>query len=497
MVNARTKGVAHPMNAWSSRRRFRLFSWGWLAYSLPVVMALLVGGCVAQQADVVRIKRELDAKIHQLNQSKTSLQEAVGEANAALNKANSLIARQRAEIQELVHARAELMDQVETLKDTDLSQVRGAIEQNEHRAGELEKKLTTVQIDVGSVRAELQETQKALDPVVQQMKDRLGAEERLLTEQGGKLGEFRVSLVEYQKVLQSVQQSISKQERQVVTLHQDVQDLRKHHEGQQRQVQTHFEEVRQSLQSVVGALEKVSTKFGTRLDEHEKRLTRISTQEAPRSIKKASVGKASSALSPIRIPSTFQPSSSVSSHSRELPNRRRAQDEGVPQQDTLARVEPIQTPRNITPPPSSGHPSAKRSPTQSANARQTYAQAFQRLRQRDYVAAAQQFSRFLRVFPESSLAANAQYWLGECYYGQRRFQEAIDEFERVFAFYPTSNKVPASLLKIGYSHLERKEPAMAKAVFQQLVRTYPQSVEAIKAHGRLQEVNALLATRLE
>ena len=99
----------------------------------------------------------------------------------------------------------------------------------------------------------------------------------------------------------------------------------------------------------------------------------------------------------------------------------------------------------------------------------------------------QDFSVHSRTPP---LAANSQYWLGECYYGQRRFQEAIDEFERVFAFYPSSNKVPASLLKIGYSHLELRQPSMARSVFQQLVRTHPQSPEAIKAHGRIQEVNS-------
>ncbi len=481
------------MSPLSSRRRFCFFSLVGLAQLLPVCLVLLVGGCVAQQADVVRIKRELDAKIHQLNKSKASLQEAVGEANAALNKANGLIARQRAEIQELLHARAELMDQVETLKDTDLSQVRGAIEKNEHRAGELEKTLTTVQGDLGSVRAQLQETQEALEPVVQQMQDRLGAEERLLTEQGGKLGEFRVSLVEYQKVLQSVQQSISKQEQQVLILNQDMQAFRQQHEGQKKQVHAHFEEVRRSLQSVVGALEKVSTKFGTRLDEHEKRLTRLSTQEVPRAPKRTSVSTASSVLSPIRLPSTFQQSSPGSSHSRERSNEGQATDERVKPQGRLTSVEPLPTPQNLEPSSSSLRlPSAKSGVPKSGNVRQTYNLAFQQLRERHYAAAAQQFSRFLRAYPESSLAANAQYWLGECYYGQRRFQEAIDEFERVFAFYPTSNKVPASLLKIGYSHLERKEPAMAKAVFQQLVRTYPQSVEAIKAHGRLQEVNAFL-----
>jgi len=126
------------------------------------------------------------------------------------------------------------------------------------------------------------------------------------------------------------------------------------------------------------------------------------------------------------------------------------------------------------------------------NERAAYQRAFHLLQAKNYDRAAKDFSGFLRTFPDSPLAANSQYWLGECYYGQRRFQEAIDEFERVFALYPSSNKVPASLLKIGYSHLEQQHPSMARSVFQQLVRTYPQSPAAIKAHGRLQEVNALL-----
>ncbi|MCA9464788.1 MAG: tol-pal system protein YbgF, partial [Nitrospira sp.] len=123
-----------------------------------------------------------------------------------------------------------------------------------------------------------------------------------------------------------------------------------------------------------------------------------------------------------------------------------------------------------------------------------YEEAFQFLRDGNYSLAATAFSTFLRTFPESVLASNAQYWLAECYYGQRRFPEAIDEFERVFLLYPSSNKVPASLLKIAYSHLERQDVATARSVFQQLIRTYPQSPEALKAQSRLQEVNALLKT---
>lgn len=64
-------------------------------------------------------------KVSQSDKSRTSFQQAITDVNAALEKANTLIARQRTEIQELVHSRAEVMDQMAMLKDTNLSQVRG------------------------------------------------------------------------------------------------------------------------------------------------------------------------------------------------------------------------------------------------------------------------------------------------------------------------------------------------------------------------------------
>ena len=165
-------------------------------------------GCVAQQADVVRIKRELDAKISQLDKSKTSLQQAVTDANTALDKANSLIARQREEIKELLHARAEVMDQVATLKDTDLSQVRGAIEQNQHLVGELDQKFVMLDTKVQTVETKVQQSNEAMEPLVKELRMQLRAEEQLRTEQGGKIGEFRTSLVDYQQVLTALRQSV-------------------------------------------------------------------------------------------------------------------------------------------------------------------------------------------------------------------------------------------------------------------------------------------------
>ncbi|MEE9232238.1 MAG: hypothetical protein V3U07_02175, partial [Nitrospirales bacterium] len=188
----------------------------WSARVALLGLVALLAGCMAQQADVVRIKRELDAKISQLDKSKTSLQQAVEEANAALEKANTLISQQRVEIKELLHARAEVMDQIATLKDTDLYQVRGAIEQNQHSVEELDQKMVTFDAQMQTIQSKFHQSRKEVEPLVYQLRDRLSAEEQLVTEQRGKLGEFRTSLVDYQQVLTTLRQQIAQKEQQVL-----------------------------------------------------------------------------------------------------------------------------------------------------------------------------------------------------------------------------------------------------------------------------------------
>jgi len=462
----------------------------WSAGALILSLGTMVVGCVAQQADVVRIKRELDAKISQLDKSKVSLQQAVTDANAALEKANTLIARQRAEIQELLHSRAEVMDQVAILKDTDLSQVRGAIEQSQHRVGELDQKFGSLEAKVQMVESTVQQSNKALEPLVQEFRTQLRAEEQLRTEQGGKLGEFRTSLVDYQQVLTTLRQHVAQQEQQVAALQQHVDRLGQQQNTQQQQVQADVHDVRQHLQTVIGTLEQISTTFSRRLDAYEQQRSRTSQQSSAGGAQAQTSASSPLSLLPsesLQLPVTEGARSSANRNQEISSNGNRASKEVV-SGSAVAYVSPAL---------SSLAPSSRITPASSphinTNAEKTaYQQAFNLLRERNYGGAAREFSGFLRTFPDSPLAANSQYWLGECYYGQRRFQEAIDEFERVFALYPTSNKVPASLLKIGYTHLELQHLSMAQSVFQQLVRMYPQSPEAIKAHGRLQAVNAIL-----
>lgn len=112
-------------------------------------------------------------------------------------------------------------------------------------------------------------------------------------------------------------------------------------------------------------------------------------------------------------------------------------------------------------------------------------QAFKR---GDYTGAQRGFAEFLRRHPDSKLAANAQYWLGECYYGLADYREAIEAFDRVKRLYPGSAKVPAALLKKGYAYAAQNDRGRAASTLKQVVEAYPRSLEAVKAKEKLAQL---------
>ena len=80
---------------------------------------------------------------------------------------------------------------------------------------------------------------------------------------------------------------------------------------------------------------------------------------------------------------------------------------------------------------------------------------------------------------------NAQYWLGETYYITRRFEQAVQEFQRLVSMHPTSGKLTHAMLKIGYAHDELGNKAEAERVLGELIERHPQSAAAGLARKRL------------
>lgn len=103
----------------------------------------------------------------------------------------------------------------------------------------------------------------------------------------------------------------------------------------------------------------------------------------------------------------------------------------------------------------------------------------------NFPAAIESFESFLKNNPQSDYAANALYWIGECYYTLSDLPKAKEAFLKVFEVYPKSYKAPDALLKLGYTLSALKEQEKAKVIFQKIITSYPSSPAAIKARERL------------
>jgi tol-pal system protein YbgF len=112
---------------------------------------------------------------------------------------------------------------------------------------------------------------------------------------------------------------------------------------------------------------------------------------------------------------------------------------------------------------------------------EVYLQAFGDYASGRYQAAIRGFETFQQRFPNNSYASNAQFWLGDCYFNQQQYAQAITEFEKVLNDYPNAPKNPDALLKIAIANLQLGATAEARQAVDTLNRRYPQSAAAQKA----------------
>jgi tol-pal system protein YbgF len=152
---------------------------------------------------------------------------------------------------------------------------------------------------------------------------------------------------------------------------------------------------------------------------------------------------------------------------------------------------PVQPPLASAPPPSATErmPSVQSAPPAAAGTEQAdFDTALGELREGRYPRAAADLQRFLNAYPNSSLAGDAQYWLGESRYLSRDYDAAKDAFINLGLRYPQSARLPDALLKLGYIYGEQGDTARAQEVLRKLVQVYPDTQAASLAERRLQSL---------
>lgn len=124
----------------------------------------------------------------------------------------------------------------------------------------------------------------------------------------------------------------------------------------------------------------------------------------------------------------------------------------------------------------------------SASPMELYQSAYRDFQRGNFDLAIQGFQDFLKQNPNSDLADNAIYWIGESLYSQKKYQEAIAQFDSVVTKYPQSEKVPGALLKKGYAYIALGEKAQGIVQLQYVVHEHPSSQEASLARQKLKQL---------
>ena len=137
----------------------------------------------------------------------------------------------------------------------------------------------------------------------------------------------------------------------------------------------------------------------------------------------------------------------------------------------------------------SAAPAAGQAPA-AAGEQASYDAAFNALKGADYPRAINGFKGFIANYPDSSLASNAQYWLGEAYYVTREYQSAIGAFQKVTTDWPDSRKAPDAMVKIGFTQSALGKNGDARVTLQGVVQRYPGTEAAQLATERLKRLPA-------
>lgn len=126
----------------------------------------------------------------------------------------------------------------------------------------------------------------------------------------------------------------------------------------------------------------------------------------------------------------------------------------------------------------------------SSTEQSIYGQAFDALKAGSYSTAISGFDSFLKQYPASPLAPNAQYWLGEAHYVNQDYAAAGTAFQAVLDQWPTSGKAPDAMLDLGNTQLAQGKTTKGKATLRQVISQYAGTDAASRAQARLKQLSS-------
>jgi len=461
--------------------------------TICAICALLLTGCVAQQADLKQTEKNLQQRIKQSSDESAQTRARQSQEISVLREQE--LPQLRGELERALHQAQELQGKQEDLKQRS-AQLEQQTKRLEQLAGKLEADSTSrynqvreslnaqdvknkqdrdqLRMDVNArlddVSRQMEVVRKEIIEVVQKTNSGLAKsldvrleENNARTEQlSSKFALFSLSLTAFRESLTGLSERVSQEEQAGKASATHINEMNKAVTG-------HLAEVNKSVTSV-------AQKFAARFDEQDRRLDTLSktVDQVAQDAHVRGGGKGGTRQSTTKPAhrSALVPSSETPKVEQETPSvSPSAQAEAV-----TPAIESEESPR----------------PHVSQSSERPDKLEYERLlalfRDGDLDGARQGFAAFLRDHENSDLSPNARYWLGEAHYGKKDYKQAIDSYDRVELDFPQSEKVPAAILKKGYAYLAMKDKKRASSAFKQVVTLYPRTPEAGKASDKLSQL---------
>jgi tol-pal system protein YbgF len=109
--------------------------------------------------------------------------------------------------------------------------------------------------------------------------------------------------------------------------------------------------------------------------------------------------------------------------------------------------------------------------------------------------ATQEFSDYIKFYPNTDLAGNCYFYLGEIQFRQGNYQQAAQSYDQVMQNFPTGNKTASAQLKKGFSLIELGKQDDGVTELRHVIQRYPKSNEALQARERLRKLGVSPAAR--
>ena len=434
-----------------------------------------LSGCVAQQADLKQTEKVLQQRIKQQDDQFTQTRARQSQEISTLREQE--LPQLRGELEKALHLTQDLQAKQEDLKHrlAQSEQLTKKLEQltakmdadNTTRHTWVQKSLDTQDVKVA---AKLDELSRAMEQAMAALKKDIAdvvqrTNDTLAKRVDVRLEEQHKELTGNQERLDQVSQKFAQFNQALTGFREALTGLDERVGQGEHTASAHAAEVNKSIASVAKTLESVGQKITARLDEQDRRIGSLA-KPAVQSNKK-----------PVAQPQTTKPTQRSAIEP----------DAGIEAGAPVASAAPALSSVVIAAPPESSVPASAQISEEPVD-RARYERVLALFRDGDLEGARRGFAAFLSEYPNSDLAPNARYWQGESYYGKKDFVKAIDAYDRVEIDYPLSEKVPSAILKKGYAYLALKDTKRASSAFKQVVSLYPKSSEAGRASDKLTQI---------